>query len=219
MAGAIVKRPPHLGTLASRCTMGFHVRHGNDEQFLTSGHCSYEQRSDAWYFPGTPEYQPENFLGDMQQTLYGTTDPGPVNPVSTSRDVMRVQMPDDQVSDDIYAVTSDISGYLNTAQIYNGLPVCKSGITTYVTCGTIYKKFHSYTSSSCGCLNFGTRATIKADLGDSGAPVYHQVIFGGQIEGTYAVGIQATRSSKVTRRSNFVRIQDALSGLNVTLVT
>lgn len=214
----------NVGNTTQWCTMGFHVRHGADEQFLSAAHCSHATRSNFWYHPGlvgpwmSTGQNLNGFVGARTATAYGTPPvPGAGNTtVVTSRDVMRVQLNDAQVSNDIFADGS-VVGHYTPAQTYIGMSVCKSGPTTFLTCGLITKKFHTHTSPACGCLNVASQAQYWSGDGDSGAPVYHRLGGGGGGVGSVmAVGVHTGRSGGKAR---FTRLQDALSKLNVTLVT
>ena len=150
---------------------------------------------------------------DVHAPTPSTTHP---NAPSTSRDVMTVSMPADQQSDDIFAAHGDLVGHYNTSQIANGMSICKSGVTTYITCGTITRKFSSAISEECDCRTYFTRAKYWSQDGDSGAPVYHAVERPNRDVLYYAVGIHGGRGGTF---EYFTRIQDALGLLNVQLVT
>lgn len=224
------------------CTMGFHVRVGSDEQFLTAGHCSHGSKSNVWYHDGmdngpagtsynsaTGENQ-TGYVGNVQQTAYATPtviqNPGHTT-VITSRDVLRVQMHDSQASDRIYGEGTPVSGYYTNAQVMLGMSVCKSGQKTFIRCGTVSKRYHTYTGGSCDCLNIGARATYYSEKGDSGSPVYHRILHAGPVPpGTppadiKAVGIHSTgpTDNELGANRTYTRIQDALTKLGASLVT
>ena len=176
------------------------------DRFLTAGHCSHNNRSNNWYHDGKAG---NGFIGSRTATAFATTNPN--NP--KSYDVMRVQTADVQASDDVFGESGDLQGYYLNSQLYNGMPVCKSGQVTNVTCGTITKKWDTWTSNTCNCTQYGTDANYSSSGGDSGSPVYRRVTLQSGAPGLFAVGIHAHSGG------HFARMRDALVQLNVTLVT
>ncbi len=170
------------------CTMGFHVRSGSDEQFLTSGHCGYSG-SNTWYHAGYGS------VGSELASIY-----------VGGYDAMTVQMTDSQASNKVYWNTSSTKPILfsySNGLLYNGMPICMSGAMSGNLCGTISASYTTWTGASCSCTQVGAKATFLPSGGDSGAPVYN---------GTWAAGLVSTT------QGHFVRIADALSYLSVTLV-
>lgn len=175
------------------CTMGFHIRVGTDEQFLTSGHCGYTG-SNNWYHPGYGT----GFVGHELATLYG---PG-------GKDAMRVQIPDTQASDRVYhpalrEVASARLPLLNET-------ICGSlGRTDVVDCGTVFKTWVSWTSSTCLCTVWGgDYKDIASQSGDSGSPMYAVHTSSAVV----AIGILANSTK-------FARVSDALSAWNAVVIT
>ena len=177
------------------CTMGFHVRRGSDEQFLTSGHCGHTG-SNSWYHDG---------LGFVGTELASTF-------ISHRADVMRVQISNSQATGRVYLSSNfykRVNGQKNTNQLYVGMPICNSGEQTGNRCGTITDVFSSWTSSTCSCTQWGADASYSTVGGDSGGAVTTST---NQSVVTKAVGVNATTGGR------FVRIQTALAVLNVSLV-
>jgi hypothetical protein len=172
-----------------QCTMGFHVRYAGDEQFLTAGHCGHNRPADWWHVG-------YGFVGNAQATMY---EPG-------GRDAMRIDLPDGEVSNLIYATASVVGSY--RSPMLNE-PICSSlGHTNAVDCGTVSATSVSWSSPTCGCTVWGSSYTgIASEGGDSGSPMY-SVVTGPDV----ALGLLANSTK-------FARASDAIPGLNVSLVT
>jgi hypothetical protein len=186
-AGNLVYNKIDSNTIAL-CTMGFHVSNGSgdvDKQWVTAGHCGY-QRDDSWYHWGMPD---TDFIGNKTKNLY----------TSDGIDIMRVQMPDGQVSKAIWG-----SAWLVETERppLNDEEVCASlGYTNTVDCGNVSTAFYHWTSSSCGCAQQGADVNgITIQGGDSGSPVY--AIFN---QHDVALGSISTTGGA------FAEIQDALN--------
>ncbi len=144
------------------CTMGFHIRIGTDEQFVTAGHCGYTG-SDEWFEPVLGR------IGIELATLYA----------QNGQDIMRLSMFDAQASDDIYNTgipnsSSDITG--SRAPILNEAACASLGTTNAIDCGTISSTWLSWVSNTAGFTVWGGDTSgISITNGDSGSPLYHLV--------------------------------------------
>jgi len=140
------------------CTMGFHIRIGTDEQFVTAGHCGYTG-SNEWYEPVLGR------IGIELDTLYA----------QNGQDIMRVSMFDVQASDDIYAASSDITG--SGSPVLNETVCASKGTSNEVDCGTVSVLWMSWTSTTAGYTVWGgdTSGITNIVLGDSGSPLYRSV--------------------------------------------
>lgn len=139
--------------------MGFHIRIGSDEQFVTAGHCGYGPRTSS------------------SMTGFGT-----IGAEAGTRfepygdDVMKVQMADSQASEWICGSTALVCGY--RSPIY-GEAICTSlGYSKKVDCGTVSDDFKGYHMDGA----WGTYYVYGGDAqglviigGDSGSPVYVRV--------------------------------------------
>lgn len=154
---------PGGATLFPRCSTGFTVSVGNDEQILTAGHCGLSSSPWHWIFG-------EGWVGTEQQTLFA----------EGGYDALRVQIDDSEVSNHVYF--SDFQFYLMTqvfqsANLVPGVFVCLSAFSQPVgnDCGHITSngEFLDW-STSCGCnvLIHSTSGYTSAG-GDSGGAVYH----------------------------------------------
>ena len=175
----------------SPCTLAFQVRRPatSDEQWLTAAHCALSG-SNSWYHQGF------GLLGTEQQTLW-----------STGFDAIRIQMPDTQASNQMYA-DGPVRGW---AWPFMGMGLWQNqGFSgndpTYVT--DDYACWSYSGQTLCGALMYG----VGGVGGDSGSPLYASDSAGG----VYAVGINfggAFGGGAMTR------IGDVLSRLGVVLVT
>lgn len=171
------------------CTMGFHARLGSNEVFITSGHCGLSG-STAWYHPGY------GYLGSQKENVHSTGD-----------DVMSVDMPDSQASNKIYwntTSTRNVTGYYPNSGMWEGMSICMSGRVSGNLCGTITTVAQTWGGNP---TMYGADASFIPYFGDSGAPVYQNS------SGYKAVGVVATTGGA------FVRIQDALVWLDLSLIT
>lgn len=159
------------------CTMGFHIRIGTDEQFVTAGHCGYSG-SNEWYEPVLGR------IGIEQATLY----------VQNGQDIMRLSMFDVQASDDIYAASSDITG--SGTPVLNETVCASKGTSNEVDCGTVSVLWMSWTSSTAGYTVWGGDTSGIANIigGDSGSPIYRNVG-----SGAIAIGVINTAGGLFAR--------------------
>lgn len=172
-----------------RCTMGFHINVGSDEQWTTSGHCT-NAGSNAWYMQGYGK------IGDETATIYW----------GGGYDITRIQMSDAQDSDGIYATSHNVSG---SRMPINGETVCAAlgGTSETIDCGTISDDWKSYFMFECWCnVNGGDTSGISTQGGDSGSPIY---VPGQGFE--IAIGVHSDANG------HFARIQDALVHWNATI--
>lgn len=154
-AGIVIRK----GSTSSgtKCTMGFHIQVGTDEQFVTSGHCGYSG-SNSWY------HQSFGFVGSELNTQY----------YEGGRDIMTVQISDSQDSSMVYNRTTEISaGWVP----YDGEGVCASrGVSaTAWACGVIQDNFLSWIGGHCSCTLYGADSSIAFIEGDSGSPIVDSI--------------------------------------------
>jgi len=176
--GIVIRRGSTSGT---RCTMGFHIQVGSDEQFVTAGHCGYSG-SNYWYHQGY------GYVGNEKKTQY----------YNTGRDIMTVQIPDTQDSSILYSSSVALS---TTWDPYIGEGICASrGVSsTSWKCGVVQDDYLSWFSPICGCMIYGADSSIPGVGGDSGSPIvdaYSQYI---------AVGIMNSSAG------HFAIVDDALA--------
>ncbi|MEO6208159.1 MAG: hypothetical protein ABIP77_09430 [Candidatus Limnocylindrales bacterium] len=185
-------------TSSNICTMGFHIRVGGDEQFLTAGHCGFQPGFDEWYHQG--------YSGIFAA---GVALKVPLAYRQSGFDFMRLQMPDTEVSDDIFDSSQNITG---SAYPIVGQIICASmAMSNQVDCGSVTVANTTWTSQGCACLVSGGGYTgIAAIVGDSGSPIY--ALGGGSSEPATAIGM-------VNTLTHFARVKDALSFYGATLVT
>jgi hypothetical protein len=176
------------------CTMGFHVSKDGNEVFLTAGHCGFGAEFD-WYHP-IDATQP---IGNDGATWY----------VQNGVDVMRVSMPDAQASNLVFGMSNSVTGTFYPAE---GETHCASlGVTGGPPdCGTITDAYGSWTSSTCNCGVFGSRASgIAVTIGDSGSPI----TLGSTAQ--FATGIQNVLFPNGT--IGFARVKQAVEHWGLTI--
>jgi hypothetical protein len=186
-AGIMVRRGST--TADYRCTMGFHIAKGTDEQWLTAGHCGYEG-SNSWY------HKASGLIGTEQATLY----------VPNGIDAMRVQLPDDRASNKIYDRTLRVTSSRDPVQ---GEGVCASlAVSDAWDCGTVSSVQTSWIGDACQCVIWGAdHDGIPTQLGDSGSPIVNNVTSGSYI----AIGIHNTSGGK------FAKVGSVLSSFSASL--
>jgi len=181
-AGSLVTDP-------ETCTVGFHVRVGSDEQFLTSGHCSGTGGSTTFSHAG---------WGVVGTTASNLFQPGWI-------DVQRVQMSDSQASSAIYGWSSsaNITGHRYPGP---GETICSSmGVRNETRCGYVASTATSWTSSTCNCTMTGAdHNNIPSGGGDSGSPLFRS---------GSAIGVHATSGGK------FTLVSDAMWLWGIDVVT
>lgn len=188
-SGNVIRKGSTSGTV---CTMGFHIRVGSDEQFVTAGHCGGYPGTHSWYHKG---------YGFVGSDVVGQ------NLLNNGADAKAVQMPDSQASDDIYGSSSNIVGSRNPIL---GEAVCGSmGVSNAVDCGWVADDWTSWTSSTCGCAVWGgDHDGIVRTTGDSGSPIY--VLS----ESGAATGVGIHNNTN----GNFARLGAVLIDLGATIV-
>ena len=184
-AGIVIRK----GSLNSntKCTMGFNIQVGSDEQFMTAGHCGYSG-SNNWYHQGY------GVVGTEQSTFY----------YEGGRDIMSVQISDSQDSSLIYNRSTPVN---DSQWPITGEGVCASrGVsTTAWVCGTITDSYTSWTGGNCGCTIYGADSSIAFVVGDSGSPIV------GSISQNVAIGVTNTNLGQ------FGIVRDALQEWDIWL--
>jgi hypothetical protein len=169
-AGIVIRKGASNG--AYRCTMGFNVQVGSDEQFVTSGHCGWDG-SNNWYHAGF------GLIGAETATQY----------VNNGRDAMRVQMSDTQDSNLVYNLFNPVTSARNPVQ---GESMCASlGVSNSHSCGIVEVALTSWVGTNCTCTINGADASITLVGGDSGSPFFSSQAVG--------IGVGATESGKFAR--------------------
>lgn len=145
------------------CSTGPVAKKGSDYFLLTAGHC---------FFPtGTLVYQYNETLG--REHAIGNSAGYDVGLIKVTSDNT---LPKGRLATNGILVRNNSEGYDNsfnrTADVYEGLPVCKSGFRTGHTCGVVIEKYGTATDSRNNIVNVtevrGTGADYS-DGGDSGA--------------------------------------------------
>lgn len=191
LRGGVMIRKGAVGS-ANNCTMGFHIRIGTDEQFLTAGHCGHFG-SNNWYHNGL------GLIGAEAGTLYG----------AGGKDVMRVQMADAQASTLIYGD----GAFMGSAALpVPGEAVCASlAQTNAKKCGTVTDDWWSWTSETANVTVWGGDSNLAPIDGDSGSPIYRKVLLGGDYY-FIPIGIMDHENG------GFARVVDALNAWNAVIV-
>jgi hypothetical protein len=169
-AGGIIHRGAPGGP---RCTIGFHIRVGPHDEFLTSGHCGHGGAME-WYHDGT-------LVGRQIASLYQ----------QNGYDVMRVRLVGRETSALLHGQWMPVIG---ADQPIQGQVVCASlGRSERVDCGVVSAEWVSWTDGICQCTSWGADVDgMEIRQGDSGSPIY-QLDGGG---GAIAIGIVSTTSGK-----------------------
>ncbi|WP_309051477.1 S1 family peptidase [Streptomyces sp.] len=128
-----------------RCSLGFNVRGGGTDYFLTAGHCGNEVRT--WY------------ANSAQSTLIGAT----VGSSFPGNDYALVRYDNTSLSR---------TGGFTAADAYVGEPVKRSGSTTGTRSGTVTGLDATVHYSGGGTVRGMIQTNVCAEPGDSGGALY-----------------------------------------------
>ncbi|MEV0009221.1 carbohydrate-binding protein [Streptomyces sp. NPDC047973] len=177
---------------SGRCSIGFPVKRGTQNGFVTAGHC------------GTAGVTTSGVNQQAQGTFQGSTFPG--------RDYAWV------ATNGNWTPRPLVNGYGNgdvtvtgSTQAVAGSSVCRSGSTTGWHCGTIQQHNSSVTYPE-GTITGVTRTSVCAEPGDSG---------GSFISGSQAQGVTSGGSGNCSQGGTtyYQPVNPALSAYGLTLVT
>ncbi|MEV8229281.1 alpha-lytic protease prodomain-containing protein [Streptomyces sp. NPDC079167] len=175
-----------------RCSIGFPVKRGTQNGFVTAGHC------------GTPGVTTTGSNQQAQGSFQGSTFPG--------RDYAWV------ATNANWTPRALVNGYGNgdvtvtgSTQAVVGSSVCRSGSTTGWHCGTIQQHGTSVTYPE-GTISGVTRTSVCAEPGDSG---------GSFISGSQAQGVTSGGSGNCSQGGTtyYQPVNPALAAYGLTLVT
>lgn len=169
------------------CALGFHIRIGVDERFVTSGHCGFAG-ADNWLHPGIAG---NHVLGaETGQTLYQ----------NNGQDIMVVQLDvDAEASDNVFGCCGDIVAPYGTP--IQGETLCALlAETNAIKCGSVTNTWLSWISDTPNpdIVVKGGDLTITTIDGDSGSPVYRRLQDpnGNQVR---AIGVNAAEFGQFAR--------------------
>ncbi|MFF5900350.1 alpha-lytic protease prodomain-containing protein [Streptomyces argenteolus] len=175
-----------------RCSIGFPVKRGTQNGFVTAGHC------------GTPGVTTTGAGQQAQGSFQASTFPG--------RDYAWV------ATNSNWTPRALVNGYGNgdvtvsgSTQAVAGSSVCRSGSTTGWHCGTIQQHNSSVTYPE-GTITGVTRTSVCAEPGDSG---------GSFISGSQAQGVTSGGSGNCSQGGTtyYQPVNPALAAYGLTLVT
>ncbi|MEZ0075044.1 alpha-lytic protease prodomain-containing protein [Planotetraspora sp. GP83] len=177
---------------SARCSIGFSVRRGSTNGFVSAGHC------------GRPGYTTAGYNRVAQGTFQGSSFPGndyswvAVNSSWTSRPWVRGSG----------GGNVTVKG---SAVAVEGSSICRSGSTTGWHCGTVQQRNTSVTYSQ-GTVYEVTRTNVCAEPGDSG---------GSFISGSQAQGVTSGGSGNCTfgGTTYFQPVNEILAVYGLTLAT
>jgi streptogrisin C len=200
------------------CSVGFNVARDGVGFFLTAGHCgSAGQTAQQAGVTIGPFVQ--SFFPDFDDALVRNDNPG-----------FWIQGPwvfaYDGNPDDVFS----LSGFRDSPV---GTPVCKSGKTTGLTCGTVTVKDESVNVSDAngnplGTVNGLTRHSACVELGDSGGSNFSSDSTGNFAEGMTSAALLSqdstgrARCQEVSGGQNvswFFPVADSIAFYGVTLMT
>ncbi|MDQ0795655.1 alpha-lytic protease prodomain-containing protein [Streptomyces sp. B1I3] len=177
---------------SGRCSIGFPVRRGTQDGFVSAGHC------------GTPGVTTSGVDQRAQGSFQGSTFPG--------RDYSWVAVNAN------WTPRALVNGYGNgdvtvagSTQALVGSSVCRSGSTTGWHCGTVQQHNTSVTYQE-GTVSGVTRTDVCAEPGDSG---------GSFVSGSQAQGVTSGGSGNCSQGGTtyYQPVNPALSAFGLTLVT
>jgi streptogrisin C len=198
------------------CSVGFNVSRAGVNYFLTAGHCGQ---------PGDVTSQNGVFIGPFEQSVFPTSDEALVRNDNTG---FWIQGPW------VFAYTGDPNAVFNLSGFRDspvGTPICKSGITTQVTCGSVTVKDESVNAfdqngNFLGTIFGLTRHTACAEPGDSGGSNFSFDNTGNFAEGTTSLSsldgaghCGEHQNPPVQSTAWFFPVADEISSFGVTLMT
>jgi hypothetical protein len=175
--------------------MGFHIRIGTDEQWLTAGHCGCAYVPVDWHHKG---------LGLIGNELATMTN------LATPKDMMRVQMNDAQASALVYGTSGEMGQ--SVLPVVNEAVFASLGISNAVKSGKVTDDWTSWHSEYYNKTMWGGDTNIATIPGDSGSPIYRRWSFGGEWYIT-PIGIVDMATGQ------FGRVVDAQTHWGFTVVT
>jgi streptogrisin C len=176
----------------ARCSIGFSVQKGDQDGFVSAGHC------------GDPGDTTTGYDKSSQGTFKGSHFPG--------HDYSWV------ATNDNWTATPTVNGYgtsdvrvTGDQEAIEGASVCRSGSTSGWHCGTVQQRDTSVHYSE-GTVYGVTRTNVCAEPGDSGGPF----VSGTEAQGTTSGGSGDCDSGGTTY---FQPVKPALGAFGLTLVT
>ncbi|WP_437054320.1 carbohydrate-binding protein [Streptomyces sp. enrichment culture] len=177
---------------ASRCSVGFSVTKGEQQGFVTAGHC------------GSPGAVTTGFNQAAQGTFRSSTFPG--------RDMAWVGVNGNwTATPDVKAAGGQKVQVTGSVQALVGASVCRSGSTSGWHCGTV-EQHGTSVSYPEGTVDGLTRTTVCAEPGDSGGPY----VAGVQAQGVTSGGSGDCATGGTTF---FQPVNPILDGFGLTLKT
>ena len=157
-AGTVIRQG---STTGPGCTMGFHTQVGSDERFVTAGHCGYTG-SNNWFHAGYTGNGGcgTGCIGSELITQY----------YNNGRDIMVVQMPDDQDSSYLYAIGTPVTEPRDPT-VGQGICAARGFSSVGWKCGVVENAYTSWTSPTCNCTIYGGDSNLARVTGDSGSPI------------------------------------------------
>lgn len=165
-------------------TMGFHIRIGTNEHFVTAGHIDYCCGSNVYIHP------PVGNVGSRIGTLY----------VPNGQDIMYVAMADAQASDNIFDCCGDVIGI--GSPIQNETLCISLGESDAVKCAIVTNPDLWYVSNTPDpdWIVRGADLATATIPGDSGSPVYRPIA-GGTGDSARAIGVNTTEFASFAKLS------------------
>lgn len=176
----------------ARCSIGFSVKKGDQDGFVSAGHC------------GDPGDSTQGADSSPQGTFEGSEFPTHDYSWVATNDDWRAQPVVNGYGDGDVQVTGD-------REAIEGASVCRSGSTSGWHCGTVQQRDTSVRYSE-GTVYGVTRTDVCAEPGDSGGPF----VSGTDAQGTTSGGSGDCGSGGTTY---FQPVQPALEAFGLTLVT
>ncbi|GGZ91696.1 trypsin-like serine protease [Streptomyces echinoruber] len=189
----IVGGDPYYINNSARCSVGFSVTRGDQEGFVTAGHCGAKGDSTTGPDNRTAQgtFQDSVFPG-KDMAWVGVNSGWTATPYVEGEGGQRVQVE-------------------GSVEALEGASVCRSGSTTGWHCGTIEQRDTSVSYAE-GTVDGLTRTTVCAEPGDSGGPF----LAGSQAQGVTSGGSGDCTSGGTTF---FQPVNDILSAYGLTLKT
>jgi streptogrisin C len=176
----------------ARCSIGFSVTQGQQQGFVTAGHC------------GRPGARTTGYNGAAQGTFQASTFPG--------KDMAHVAVDANWTSTaDLKAAGGSKVQVNGSVEALVGASVCRSGSTTGWHCGTI-QQHDTSVSYAEGTVDGLTQTTVCAEPGDSGGPY----VAGSQAQGVTSGGTGNCTSGGTTF---YQPVNPVLSDFGLTLKT
>jgi len=182
----------------ARCTMGFAVKDGSDESWLTAGHCWKGQKTDVqrynWPSVNSTWFAYTNLTPNMPDLDLGSEGNNSFYNL-TKYDGKEIRSPDYLVSNLVRRDGSNNGIHITqSGAVFINMQVCYFGVSSGTKCGKINNVSATVTLSGSGFqITDSFKLDVAAAVGDSGAPVVKKFSNNYAVGTIFSVGASASK--------------------------